>query len=279
MPAVAMGRKRRSEPEVPAAIRSDSGVIPKVVLLFQSVLVTFARFLLAGPSSPSVPSSYPDVLPPTAAAFGFLALGLFTDTLEDGREVFLAFSVAVVVPLLSFPEFSAFTFTFELLTFWGTGTWVKEVLNGSCIGGCWRCGLRSWFITSILIPPRWLLLMLFMTCAGGRLFPMRPRVGFACRKEFHSLASPPVGMVLLISLYFSIVLTYSPCNIVGTGTSLSLTSRVSFTPFVKMPRIFLQTRPVISCLDWFAGASSVGEAVESALDSIPCPTRGLSYSE
>jgi len=96
--------------------------MPKVALPFQSVFVTLARFLVVGPSSPSVPSSYPEVLPPAeaAVALGFLALGLLTDTREEGREVFLAFSAAVVVPLLSFPEFSAFMF----MVFWFKDAWL-----------------------------------------------------------------------------------------------------------------------------------------------------------
>ncbi len=100
--------------------------MPKVALPFQSVFVTLARFLVIGPSSPSVPSSYPEVLPPAeaAVALGFLALGLLTDTREEGREVFFAFSAAVVVPLLSFPEFSAFM----LVAFGWEGAWLlKEV--------------------------------------------------------------------------------------------------------------------------------------------------------
>ena len=65
----------------------------------------------------------------------------------------------------------------------------------------------------------------------------------------------------------------------GTGTSLSLTSKVSFIPFEKRPRIFLHTRPVIIVLDWWAGAVGVDEAEARTQESIPWPTSGVSYSE
>lgn len=57
-----MGRKLRRDPDVLAATRSDSGSVPKALGLALSTWVTLALFL-GGPSSPSVPSSYPDVFP------------------------------------------------------------------------------------------------------------------------------------------------------------------------------------------------------------------------
>ena len=107
--AIAIGRNRRNDPAVLAVTLSESEAGPNDDLLFQSVLVIFARFLGAGPSSPSVPSSYPEVFPPTAAVLGWRGfLGLLMDALDDGRDVFFAFPPFNVLPRVSFPEFSAF---------------------------------------------------------------------------------------------------------------------------------------------------------------------------
>jgi hypothetical protein len=87
---MAIGRKTRREPAVLAATRSESVEGPNEDLLFQSALVIFALFLGATPSSPSVPSSYPDVFPLAAAVFCWRPFGLdlLTEALEDGRDVF-----------------------------------------------------------------------------------------------------------------------------------------------------------------------------------------------
>jgi len=106
---MAMGLNMRNDPAVLAATRSDSGAVANDVLTFLSAFVTLARFLGAGPSSPSVPSSYPDVFPPAAAeAFGFRALGLLTEALDEGRELAFGFPPAVILPLSSVPIFPAF---------------------------------------------------------------------------------------------------------------------------------------------------------------------------
>jgi hypothetical protein len=101
---MAIGLKRRNDPAVLAATRSESGSPAKGELMFLSAFVTFALLLGAGPSSPSVPSSYPEVFPPAAvAAFGLRALGLLTEALEEGRDEALGFPPAVVLPLSSLP--------------------------------------------------------------------------------------------------------------------------------------------------------------------------------
>jgi len=106
---MAIGLKRRKDPAVLAATRSESGSPANGVLIFLSPFVTLALFLGAGPSSPSVPSSYPDVFPPAAAvALGFRALGLFTEALEEGRDEALGFPPAVAVPLSALPLFPVF---------------------------------------------------------------------------------------------------------------------------------------------------------------------------
>ena len=102
----------RNDPAVLATTRSESGVASSEVLLFQSALVVLALFLGGGPSSPSVPSSYPEVFPPKAAAvLGFRpALGLLTEVLEDGRDAdFFTLPPAVRLLWLSFPDISALT--------------------------------------------------------------------------------------------------------------------------------------------------------------------------
>lgn len=58
-----MGLNRRSDPEVLAATRNESEAVPNDDLLLQFVFETVALFLAIGISSPSVPSSYPEVLP------------------------------------------------------------------------------------------------------------------------------------------------------------------------------------------------------------------------
>lgn len=102
---IAIGRKTRREPAVLAATLSESVAGPKEDLLFQSVLVIFALFLETGPSSPSVPSSYPEVFPPVVTGFVErpLPLGLLTEALEEGREV-----LALLFPETSWPSFSEF---------------------------------------------------------------------------------------------------------------------------------------------------------------------------
>lgn len=135
-----------------------------------------------------------------------------------------------------------------------------------CCSGC-KVGLRSWLTTSIFTLPRF-------PEALGTGHPVLLSISDA-----HSLVSSSGRADLFIDLYFSIALRYSPCTRLGTGTSRNLTSRVSLTPLLKIPKMFLQTRPVMSFWDCWAGASGVGADAASARDSIPCPTRGLSYSE
>jgi hypothetical protein len=86
-------------------------------------------------------------------------------------------------------------------------------------------------------------------------------------------------MIWLRLWYLSIFSTYSFCNDEGTGTILSLTSKVSFTPFEKRPRMFLHTRPVTIVWESSAGALGVAEAEARIQESMPWPTRGVSYSE
>ena len=62
--AIAIGLKRRNDPEVLAATLKESEAVPNDDLLFQFVFETVALFFAIGKSSPSVPSSYPDVFPP-----------------------------------------------------------------------------------------------------------------------------------------------------------------------------------------------------------------------
>src|SRR5882762_5616922 len=106
---MAIGLKRRKDPAVLAATRSESGSPANGVLKFLSAFVTFALFLGAGPSSPSVPSSYPEVFPPVAAvALGLRALGLLTEALEEGRDEALGFPPVAPLPLSSLPIFPTF---------------------------------------------------------------------------------------------------------------------------------------------------------------------------
>lgn len=77
------------EPEVLAATRRDSGPAPNGFGVAFSTLVVLALFL-AGPSSPSVPSSYPDVLPSTGFFRGLprgRPVGCFLlELLLEGRD-------------------------------------------------------------------------------------------------------------------------------------------------------------------------------------------------
>jgi hypothetical protein len=122
---MAIGRKTRSEPAVLAATLSESVAGPNEDLLFQSVFVILALFLDIGPSSPSVPSSYPDVFPPVVAGFieRPLPRGRLTEALEDGRDVF-------ALPL--FPEGSRLSFS-ELTAFEVSLNW-STALNWSMDG-------------------------------------------------------------------------------------------------------------------------------------------------
>lgn len=91
---MAIGLKSRNEPAVLAATRSDSDPVPKELFWLHSVaFVVFARFFGAGPSSPSVPSSYPDVFPPAAGVVAALDfLGRLVAARDAGRDaVFLTF--------------------------------------------------------------------------------------------------------------------------------------------------------------------------------------------
>lgn len=88
-----MGRKDRMDPDVPAATRRDSW--PPATKGFGAAFLTWvvlALFLAGGPSSPSVPSSYPEVLPsfcffrgrPRGRPVGCLFLEFLLEGREDG---------------------------------------------------------------------------------------------------------------------------------------------------------------------------------------------------
>jgi len=122
---IAIGLNIRKDSAVLATTRSDDGADANAVLILLSAFVILARFRGAGPSSPSVPSSYPEVFPPfCAAAFGLRALGLLTEALEEGRDTGFTFPA---VDVLTVFELSA-------LIVW---------LNGSVTGCCCILGLRS----------------------------------------------------------------------------------------------------------------------------------------
>jgi hypothetical protein len=83
----------RNEPDVLAVTRSESGPVPNALFKVLSTTIVFALFF-AGPSSPSVPSSYPDVLPSTGFFLGLprgrpvggFFLGARFDVRLDGLE-------------------------------------------------------------------------------------------------------------------------------------------------------------------------------------------------
>lgn len=79
----------RIDPAVLAATRSDSGAEPNVAVLLRSTFVIVALFLFCdGASSPSVPSSYPEVFPSLARGrFRGRPLGLPVGGLLDAREL------------------------------------------------------------------------------------------------------------------------------------------------------------------------------------------------
>jgi len=119
----------------------------------------------------------------------------------------------------------------------------------------------------------------FTAGEGGMLELCTGKKGFVLSKLDHPAASKPIGIAMLTSLDPSMLARYSVCKHIGTGTSLSLTSNVSLTPSAKSPNKFLQTRPVTIVSDSKAVEEGVELAAARHLDSIPCPTRGVSYSE